>query len=374
MPKKCRLLLEFLALVAVLLTGAASAANGDEAEDPAVAAAQKRQAAVRTLDVEYEVKEVYAKGALSDAVSRMFLESVGGRPVPSTELKHESSNRLVLDGNKLRSEYHHPMLGPDDRDHMYFPLVIVNGPGGKAFIPGTDANPPAGLIFIGAAEQMCWPPQPNVIQPLTAAFRGLERMELSGWPIQKVGSREGTQTIEGTTWQEYVVHVPTNRKQSFWLDPAQDYLTRRVQTFQNDRLIDQMDIRNDRLQQDQPDDPAFCPVEWDCTEFGGSEKPVHTIKVTVTKKEFNKPQQPEFFEISFPPATEVYDRRDTKCYRVQADGSLRELDVNTGSELPLFWGSGGNAWYLNQWLFGTASVVVVAGFLVIYLQRKKRPK
>jgi hypothetical protein len=135
-----------------------------------------------------------------------------------------------------------------------------------------------------------------------------------------------------------------------------------------------MDIRNDRLLQGQPDDPAFCPVEWDYNEFGTSDKPVHTVKVTVTKKEFNKQKPPEDFEITFPPGTEVYDRRDAKCYRVQADGSLRELDVNTGSELPLFWGSGGDAWYLNQWLFGTAAVVVVAGFLVIYLQRKKRPK
>jgi hypothetical protein len=113
-----------------------------------------------------------------------------------------------LDRNKLRSEYHHPLLGPDDWDHLYFPLVVVNGLGGKAFKPGIDATPPAGLIINGAAEQMCWLPQPNVIQPLTAAFRGLERMELSGWPVQKIGSREGTLTIEGTTWQEYVVRVP----------------------------------------------------------------------------------------------------------------------------------------------------------------------
>jgi hypothetical protein len=374
MPKKCRWLLEFLAQAAVLLAGAMSAANGDEAEDPAVAAARKRQATARTLDVEYEVKEVYVKGALSDAVSRMFSDSWGLPPVPSTEWKHESTNRLVLDRNKLRSEYHHPLLGHDDRDQLYFPLVIVNGLGGRAFKPGTDVNRPAGLIFNGAAEQVCWPPQPNVIEPITAAFRGLERMELSGWPVRKTGSREGTLTIEGTTWQEYVVRVTPDRKRSFWLNPAQDYLTRRVQTFRNDRLIDQMDIRNDRLQQDQPADPAVCPVEWDYTEFGTSDKPLHTVKVTVTKKEFNKQKPPEDFEINFPPGTEVYDRRDTKCYRVQADGSLRELDVNTSAEMLWFGEPNGAAWYRNRWLFGGAAVVVVAGFLVIYLRRKKRPK
>jgi len=82
MPKKCRWLLEFMAQAAVLLAGAMSTAKGGEAEDPAVAAARKRQATARTLDVEYEVKEVYAKGALSHAASQMFWESVGGRPVP----------------------------------------------------------------------------------------------------------------------------------------------------------------------------------------------------------------------------------------------------------------------------------------------------
>jgi len=135
--------------------------------------------------------------------------------------------------------------------------------------------------------------------------------------------------------------------------------------------MDQLDILNDQLQQDQPDDPAFCPVEWDYNEFGTSDKPVHTVKVTVTKKEFNKQKAPEDFEINFPAGAEVYDRRDTKCYRVQADGSLRELDVNTGAEIPM---SDGAAWYRNRWLFGGAAIVVVAGFLVIYLQRKKRTK
>ncbi len=356
------------AAAAVLFVSAGTMVHADEKEDPAVVAAKKREAAARNVFAEYEVKDVVAKGGVSDKYGPQWN---GPRTLPETEMINTSTNRLLLGEQKIRSEYQHTYLFDfirlGGRTAVYFPLVVVDRAGGKGFRP--DVTPPAGIIFDGPREPQCWPVPAFLVEPLMATFRGTEP-EFSGWSVAKMAPMEGTLDIEGQSCREYVTKLLPKRKRTFWMDPAQNYVIRRAQTYQEDKLADQTDIRYER--RPQPEDPTLVPVEWEFHEYSPAAKVVHTITVKVTKLEINQPLPAEQFEINFPAGAEIFDRRDSNSYRVQTNGELRQLDVNTGAELPASGEPDGGAWYRNRWLFGGAAVVVVAGFLVIYLQRKQR--
>jgi hypothetical protein len=360
------------AVAAALLMSMGPIVRGGEKEDPALVAAQKREAAAKSVVAEYEIKDVVAKGGVSDKYGPQWN---GSNPLPETETTNTSTNRLLLGllvgGQKIRSEYQHTYLFDflrlGGRTALYFPVVVVDRAGGKGFRP--DVTPPAGIIFEGPKEPQCWPLPGFLVDPLLATFRGTEP-EFTSWSVAKMARTEGTLDIEGKSCRGYVTKILPKRTRTYWMDPAQDYVIRRVQTYQEDKLADQTDIQYER--RPSPEDPTFVPLEWEYHEYSPGGKVVHTITVKVTKLEINQPLSADQFEINFPAGAEILDRRDSNSYRVQASGELRQLDVNTGAELPASGEPDGAVWYRNRWLFGGAAILVVAGFLVIYLQRKNR--
>ena len=83
-----------LAFACILFAGPVVAA-----EDPVVAAARARQAALKTLVLEYR------------QVSRVFLPANARRP--ATEATATADNRVVIDGPRVRVEDNNPGIGAD---------------------------------------------------------------------------------------------------------------------------------------------------------------------------------------------------------------------------------------------------------------------
>ncbi len=138
----------------------------------AVAAAKARQDSAKTIFVEFKETEVLAKGAISNTAVGMPFQSK--TPVPSEETKHESVSQVIIDGDKVRFENHHPFYHMPDGTLIQKPIVsLYDGNVANKFFPmglGFRTDTPIGIIeknqFQGDIKAI-------LLAPITAAFRGM---------------------------------------------------------------------------------------------------------------------------------------------------------------------------------------------------------
>ena len=348
--------------VAVVLTIAALVLRAGPglpaAEDnPAVAAAQARQASVRTADIEFRLTEVIPRGAISEkALGKR--QSKNGAPFPAEETTIQSVNRLVIDGLRGRYEDNHPLLD-------YYPkrlvnkrsVSVTNGAMAKVFYPdgmGRDTTP-FGSILNDARTRFI---KSSVLAPITMTFRGLDRA-MAPHSLANFTPSGTTLTIHGSPCEEFALQLPRRLVVRYWLDATRGYVVRRVRTQQQGRLLEQQDIEYRRHER-----WGWVPASWVATKYLPSGAVAQTLSVEVLSLRLNEPQPAERFEIQFPAGLRVEDQRTFRIYRVQPDGSLRE-DFPAGEEAPAV---------VDQWVvWSLASVVVVLGILAVgYLNRRNR--
>src|SRR5690242_814310 len=88
-------------LVLLLTCAPVALALADELPAVALEAAQQREARLRSVSVAWKVKVFVPKGGRMDA-------DPVGLPLPRQDITVESTHRLVLDGDRYRSEHHDP--------------------------------------------------------------------------------------------------------------------------------------------------------------------------------------------------------------------------------------------------------------------------
>jgi hypothetical protein len=134
-----RRLIAVASLLALILAQSSRAAA--EA-DPAVAAAQARQAAAKTIAMEFRCTEVIARGAFSHRdQAEPLADATNARP--PEEKTRDSVNRIVIDGKNVRYEDNYSSVSQPDgtiRDHKS--LILSDGTTTATLLPGQgNINP-----------------------------------------------------------------------------------------------------------------------------------------------------------------------------------------------------------------------------------------
>jgi hypothetical protein len=294
----------------VLVLGSAGAAAD---EDPAIAAARKREQAVRTARFEAHVREVHAKGARSDRAG------VAARtPVPAEEMTVESDHLLILSGTKVRVETNHPLwtgtrFGPPRRR-----VDVSDGDLRTTFFPdglGSDRTPQGAVersVGTSAADSLIWQPVRMTCRGLTVGPDLLSRLEAG----------EATELIEGDRCREYTAPGPARTPTRYWLAPDKEYVVRRIRDVGAFQVARQTDIRYRR-----DEAVGWLPTDWTLTEYGRGGRALVTTTVTVAAVRLNEPVPDETFRVTFPPGTLVSDSATSKSYRIGPDGTRREEDL-----------------------------------------------
>jgi hypothetical protein len=332
-------------------------------DTPAVKAARARQEAVKTLDIKFRLKEVIAQGGLS---ARRPAELRPKQPVPPAELTLESTNRLVIDGGKVRYENNHPAWRTGDSAVIKKQVVVsCNGSAEKRFFPeGVYGGArPYGIIEKGVRLDFVGGPE---LAPILWSFHGLNPA-LHRAVIGRLKPTGGTLLIDGSVCQEYILRASERMKDLYWLDPKKEHVIVRWQRLS--RVIDQLDVRY-RLQ-----DGTWVPESWVRTQSAPDGTVFSRTTADVVEMRLNEPQPAELFELRFPPGTLIQDNHDlptAKMYWVEGDGRLRELSAAGGEPLPPV-PPGGDSWLQdNQGLLIALGLALLAQVVALVWWRKRR--
>jgi hypothetical protein len=334
------------------------------ADDPAEAPARRREEAVKTVKIEYKRTQVVAKGAESEAQIPPLKPKT---TVPDREMTLESTNRLVIDGVKIRIEDNHPFWTmPAGILERKSHVGVCDGSIAKTFYAdGIGNDIPTGFIL---HEARLSDARSVLLTPIMQTFRGLNPV-LNGLPLSDLKPSGVKLPIGGAPCQEYAID-DGRTSINYWLDASKDYALRRMRTQQQGRLINQIDVTSYRQE-----DCGWVPISWVFNEYSAAGATLQTDKVQVLELQLNDAQPAQQFVLQFPPGTDVMDARQTKMYRVQPDGSMREVDLATGKELSRSVPQPGAPWYQgHQWLLVGLGVLLCAAAAFLLAWRKKRTR
>jgi hypothetical protein len=115
--------------IATCLVGPASAG----ADEPWVEAARRREETLRSAEIEFRLVEFYTKGS----IPALPLPGVKpGNPMPPADQSVESTNRIVIDGDKVRYEDNRPLWNVPAAAFIAKGTVGVgNGDKSRAYCP-----------------------------------------------------------------------------------------------------------------------------------------------------------------------------------------------------------------------------------------------
>jgi hypothetical protein len=265
-------------------------------------AAGKRQESVKTLDIRFKQWDVVAAGVISEDAPPLPLLKPKG-PVPEKATTLESINRWIIDGHRIRYEDNHPNWHlPSGNLIKRTEISLFNGSTAKIFYPNGfsgQEGPAAGLPSTSQLPQFA----SLLLTPITFTFRALTP-DFSNW-LQEMKPTGVTQTINGAPCQEYVL----KSTRSLWLDPAQDYVVRRLSLQKKGQMVDQIDITY------RPHEIAgWVPISWVHVQRGPSGAVRRTTTINILEIRVNDPQPPEQFDVVFPPGTTVIDSRNVAVH------------------------------------------------------------
>ncbi len=143
---------------------------------------------------------------------------------------------------------------------------------------------------------------------------------------------------------------------------------RRITLRRQGQLLDQVDITY------RPDEIAgWFPTSWVRNQYAPGGAVRRTTKIEVLEVRFNEPQPAEQFDVVFPTGTTVIDdRNDLTFYRVQPDGSMREVSPS-GEVLSASIAQPGDSWYRrNRWILACLGMALVGLVLAGVLKRRRR--
>jgi hypothetical protein len=284
-----RWLLTLLFLTFAIATGFAQPAD----EDPVVAAARRRQEAVKTLVVELKETMTRKEGTLPKGAVQRY------------GVIREHHYRYVIDGVKIRCELDMTEPNPPHepicvRRTAVFDGVLAKQLLGNPFHPGEISA----LITNRDAEDFI-----PVPLPIAMTYRGLNPKK-NRERFDRFTRTAGEEVIDDVECVEYLRETK-DWKYFCWFDLGKDFVLRRSAVRRDRGFVFQLDIHY----REEPG-IGWVPTGW--TQDGAQ-----VMEVEVLKIEFNTPIPAETFDIVFPPGISVSDQRDDKVYVVEPNGSWR---------------------------------------------------
>jgi hypothetical protein len=328
------------------------------AEDPAVAAARKRQEAIKSFDIEFKRTEVIPQGWFTK-------EPKGALPGPRPEkdVTLESVNRVVVDGKKFRFEDNHPIRGilefASSRLVCSFDGTFEKG----WFHHGTrNQSVPTGWIKIGTREGIL---SEAAMRPIWLSV-AIPYSEVLPYNITSWKPTGATRVIDNTKDLEYEIRRSRGATR-FYLDPSKDSAICRIENEVEGAIQDGWDIKNRRVEP-----VGWLPDSWVYTSYENGQLR-RSSNVQITRIRLNEPMQADLFDVQFPEGTHVFDARDRKDYRANADGTLREVSLldekqaEIRPERRLSW------FARNRWLnFGIAMTLLIVLLIIRFRRRPAR--
>jgi hypothetical protein len=323
-------------------------AAGGRAESPAVEAARAREARFRSCAVEFTLAETVTHWVRPNE--------------PQLQTTFTRSFRLVLDEGRGRVES--SWVGPPPPKFNFIPppaVAVFDGELTRVLYPdGIGRNGPAeGIIDPSPRADMIH----TLVPPVVSQFLRPLDPALSPYPapLDRFNPTGASKSINGVECVEYTCPAGPETVHTYWLAPARDHVAVRHERRHQNRLTDETDVAHRR-----DADLGWVPESWTTkhtTETGAVSR---TATGTVTRWRLGIGFAAGPLDLPFPEGTSVFDRRVNKYYRVQADGSRRELD-EMGNEIvePVE-----RPWYRKYAWAG--AVAVVAGAVVAGRVRRRQ--
>lgn len=334
----------------------------------AVEIAKQRQETVRSVAIEFRVNEDVAEGAYSSSRSPSE-QSSQGLKVPAKTTKLESTNRLVISGNKTRYECNHPAWNVDTgRLHSGGFINTMDGEYDKLYFPVGLQRPEQPEGFIGRTARSN-DIKSYLLTPLTLWYRGFEP-SITPQVLTNYHPSGSVVSIRGRACQEY---SPTGNRADatlVWFDQTSGSSPRRIRVDKQGKPRQQFDID---YQLDASG--VWVPVSWVRNEYAPDGRVLITTKVDVVSTRLNEKHPDTTFDIRFPVGTRLYNARERKDYIVQNDETLREFDLATGEILSDTAYQPGTSWIVrNQWWLVACVCVLLVVFGLVWTMwgRRKR--
>lgn len=339
-------------------------AFGAEPDNPVVAAAKKRQEAIRSVEFVGRVKEVVEPGGNSLSLPR---PGTRGRPSPSERVTLEYTFRFILDGDRYCMEVGKNPITPHIEGRH---LRVCDGKVCKVLRgPATAMTWQNSTAVIGQATRKdLRTDAETTFAPIFFTCCGLgdptRNPGIDPTPLAPTGATlkiDGTETVEYTRTTSHRL-----RPLSCWVDPAQDHVIRRMKRdHANFELpMKQHDVRYAKHE------PfgLWLPREWEYSSPFEDGSPRQTTSVTVDKVVVNGTWPDEEFDLKFPPGVRVVDARNDTAYLVLDDGSFRPFqfgvdDAEPAEQSPT---TPPPNWFVANapWLVSVVLVVAVVALLV----------
>jgi hypothetical protein len=323
------------------------------ADDAAIEAARRRQSAVRTADFQFTRSEQIVRGGISPF------------PItPDKDMTLESTNRLVVDGDKVRGEDRHPQLNPNSTLRRRTSISLFDGLTSTFFLPegGTGQGPPIAILDKGAISTFV----EADAEPLIYTIRGGHPLLARNW-LDALKPTGESLRVAGAAWEEYVVDHGSD-KGHYWFDPTQDRVVRRIRLDPRGPVVyaETLDIEYCCHEV-----AGYLPTKWVRKRFSKDGAILATTTANVVSASINAPVAAEEFDFPFPAGTTVIDNRKQATYRVQPDGrwlpakiapAIADASHDDAPALP---------WYRRGYV-SLAAASILTMFVVLALRRRGR--
>ncbi|HEV3146686.1 MAG TPA: hypothetical protein VGZ47_22560 [Gemmataceae bacterium] len=345
-----------MASISIILAMLVRAAEEPQ-EDPAVAAARKRQASIKTLDVKFKHIETYAKGAVSDA-SRFNPNPP--TPVPPEDMTVESINRIVIDGEKIRLEDNHPGWYDRGKDtYKRSRLSTFDGRTGQFLIESDYSGKKA--MMGGITNEVPWDVDMPSLIPFFMSVCGLNKA-FSPRTLGRLRPTGKIEKIGENSCERYTLTGNGGSRMESWLDPKSDYCSVRIRQESNGKVIWLCDIVNSGDEMH-----GWLPHSWVYQENSWKGKLFVTHKIEIVEMKINEPQPAEIFIVQFPAGCRVQDQRTRPImdYVAEPDGSLREFDFASDAPPPTR-----KSWYPPTiWLASAFGLILLVVLAIVIVRR-----
>jgi len=340
------------------------------AESPAAVAAKTRQEAIKSIEIQFHIKETLEPGSQPGSVT----PTPGGKSFPEKQTVIESDNRLVMKGEDIRLESNHPLW--DLRTLSFLRRNHV------ATIRENESK----SYYVRADQEVGWEDSVATIKPRRSAHvaddltmmsfmmhcrgvsRSIEAFSFTSGRWQPTGL---TQSINGVQLQQYRLTLgkmyPAGSSVVAWVDPKQDYAVRRLRC----DFPKSSTILLDTTFETDPQSGLVLPVRWTDTRLNPNGKVLSTRVHQITSCRVNYAPSATEFDLTFPPNVRVYNEFEGKEYLVRADGSFQPLRGSTVDSAALAEASS-SWWWRQRYLFAAGLALLVAAALWLR-SRRNRP-
>jgi hypothetical protein len=356
-------------VVALAFNVATVRAQPTAEESLAVAAARRRQETIKSADIVFRIKETTEAGAMtpdgirSGAISGAY---------PAKQFSCESTNRIVLDRDRMRHEDNHPIphVGANEFKSNQGLCVSDGKTAKRLFHPVGSATRDNAVAKITTPEQASTADFVLYL-PIHLSYRGIQNVSCqSAYTMPQFRATGNRSKIGAVGVEEHILNSRGRTSNvRLWTDPNQEHAVKRIRHENIAGVVTwQIDVRYTQ----EATTSLWLPQTWTYTLYGSGGVVRRTFTVDVDSLKVNHRINDEEFDFAFPPGIELWDERTNTYYLVRDDGTYHRLD-GAGQKSDAISASLRSTWLSrNVWWLLCGMMAVVGLGIVVYRSHMRR--